>query len=707
MAVIQTIRNRFAKLAGFTIAIALIGFILMDAASGRFGDMLGKNTSAAKVNGTSIDAKDFALRAQQYENLYEVFSKGKPVDDAMRAQLHEQALKELIFEAISEKEADELGITVTKEEEKEAIRGANADPMIRQYPAFTNPETGMFDPARIAQYEKQLPQYDKTGKETDTWEAVKAYVVRSRKIQKINSLIIGSVYTPKFMMEQSIADQNKLANLKFVKIPYSSVNDDQVKVSESDLNDYVQKHANQFKSKEEARSVEYVSFDVNPSSEDTQKVVSTINDLKTKLIASTDVESFINRNSDYQYNDRYLSKKTFTSKYADTILALGSGTVYGPYMEGNSYFVVKVMDKKSLPDSVSAKHILIQPNQTRDDSASKKMADSIKLAIAFGANFDSLAIKFSDDQGSKVKGGDLGYFTNGMMVKEFNDAAFNGKVGDLEVVKTQFGYHVIKITDQKAYANNVKLAVLAKALEASTQTDQLLYAKANEFAGKYTTEKGFDEGVKAMQLNKRSIPSLKSSAFQVEGINNARELMRWVFEAKKGDVSSVFSLDNRYVIAKLVSIQEAGVTNPTGEVKASVETIIRNEKKAALLLEKYKNASSLEAVANASKQAVLNADSVNFANPFSANLGFEPKVIGYAFSDQLKLNSVSKPIKGADGLVYMMVTNRLSANKVPNPIEIMQQRVTTDMQTKNYISGKLEDIFLQGGTIKYNVNVLY
>jgi peptidyl-prolyl cis-trans isomerase D len=169
----------------------------------------------------------------------------------------------------------------------------------------------------------------------------------------------------------------------------------------------------------------------------------------------------------------------------------------------------------------------------------------------------------------------------------------------------------------------------------------------------------------------------------------------------------VFSLDNRYVIAKLVSIQEAGVTNPTGEVKASVETIIRNEKKAALLLEKYKNASSLEAVANASKQAVLNADSVNFANPFSANLGFEPKVIGYAFSDQLKLNTVSKPIKGADGLVYMMVTNRLSANKVPNPIEIMQQRVTTDMQTKNYISGKLEDIFLQGGTIKYNVNVLY
>ena len=250
MAVIQTIRNKFAKLAGFTIAIALIGFILMDAASGRFGDMLGKNNSAAKVNGSTIDAKDFALRAQQYENLYEVFSKGKPVDDAMRAQLHEQALKELIFEAISEKEADDLGITITKEEEKEAIRGANADPMIRQYPAFTNPETGMFDPARIAQYEKQLPQYDKTGKETETWEAVKAYVVRSRKIQKINSLIIGSVYTPKFMMEQSMADQNKLANIRFVKIPYSSINDDQVKVTESDLNDYVQKNDNQFKSKE-------------------------------------------------------------------------------------------------------------------------------------------------------------------------------------------------------------------------------------------------------------------------------------------------------------------------------------------------------------------------------------------------------------------------------------------------------------------------
>ncbi|MBS1690531.1 MAG: SurA N-terminal domain-containing protein, partial [Bacteroidetes bacterium] len=144
MAVIQKIRNKYGKIAGGIIALALVGFILMDAASGRFGDLFGADKSVAKVDGEKIDQKDFSLRVKEYETLYGIFSKGKTIDDNTRAELSGQALQNMVFEKVVEKQCEKLGIETSKEEEKEVIYGAYPDPLVQQYPVFINPETGRF-----------------------------------------------------------------------------------------------------------------------------------------------------------------------------------------------------------------------------------------------------------------------------------------------------------------------------------------------------------------------------------------------------------------------------------------------------------------------------------------------------------------------------------------------------------------------------------
>src|SRR6185437_4235776 len=181
MAVIQKIRNKYGKLAGGIIAVALVGFIFMDAASGRFGEFFGHNTSVAKVDGKKIEEKDYSLRQKEYETLYGVFAKGRALDDNARAQLNTEALQNMLFEQVAAEACDKLGIETTEDEKKELIYGSSPDPMVQQYPVFADPQTGAFDPRRVKAFEQQANQVDPTGKMLSDWENVKSYVLRNNR----------------------------------------------------------------------------------------------------------------------------------------------------------------------------------------------------------------------------------------------------------------------------------------------------------------------------------------------------------------------------------------------------------------------------------------------------------------------------------------------------------------------------------------------
>lgn len=710
MSIIQNIRNKYAKVAGGVIAVSLIAFVLNDAFSGGSGSGSG---TMAKVNGEKIEPMDFDRRIREYNTVYSISNQGKTITDEVAAQIREQALRDLVNEEIINKELDKLGIVVSAKEEKELVEGPNYSPMIMQYPVFTNPETGAFDVNRVKQYNDQLnnppanSDMNQIQKERENWANFKSFVLHQSKMQKFNNLIGASMYSPKFMVDYKMASQNEMASIRLVKVPNTVIPDNEVTVSDADINDYVAKHKKRFENATETRGIDYVAFDIVPSSLDTANTFASLEQIKNEFgtTTSTGMEAFVSRYSEQAYRDFYFTKKTFQSPYADSILGKVDGTVYGPYLEGGSMLLVKVLEHRAMADSVKAQHILIQPSQTMDDSAAHKLADSLLMAVQSGVSFDSLARQFSIDSRNNNNGGDLGYIPYGTD-NVFDEFIFKENVGDTKVLKTQAGYHVVRINDQKDIATATKLAIVVKSLFPSEATETEIFTKANTFASKYKTTAAFAEGVKAMGVQKREAANVKVQDFSIAALGPARDIVRWMYSAKQGDVSEVLNVTTpikRYIIANLTNIQEKGLVKINSSNKPEIESIIRAEKKADKIVEKFKSQTTLEGIAQASGQQILAADSFTSTAPYLENIGYEAKAIGYTFSKSAKVGTLAPPMKGADGVSYMIIDSKTP--KVANPNEAMvfqQQQMMEQQQQQRGLGQTLQDMMMRRSKITYN-----
>ena len=354
MSVIQTIRNRYGKIAGGVIAIALIGFIISDARNGSFGNFFGGHDSnVMTVNGVKIDPKEYQQRLKEYETLSMIYNKTKTLDDAQRAQMDEQAVQSIVEEVVIGEQCDKLGIQTSDDEKKEMIYGPNVDPMVANFtlegqPIFINRDTHQFDASIIKQFEKEITdqaqKVDPTGKYKEQWDAVKKYVTRRSRINKFHMMMTNSVYVPLFVSKQVATDQSSMAAIKYVKVPFTSVADNDVKVSDEEVKDYMAKHAALFQTDEPTRSIEYVSFDINPSSADTARALSALTDIKADLAAAKekDTKGFVNNKTDdpNAYTEAFLNKRTFTSRFADSVIAGGgfvAGLGYEPKVIGYSF----------------------------------------------------------------------------------------------------------------------------------------------------------------------------------------------------------------------------------------------------------------------------------------------------------------------------------------------------------------------------------
>ena len=732
MSVIQTIRNRYGKIAGGVIAVALVGFIVSDARNGSFASFFGGHDSnIMKVNGTKIDPKEYQLRLKQYETLYTMFNKGKPLGDAERAQMNEESVRMVVYETVVGEECDKLGIQTSEEEKKELIYGQFADPMVRQFqiegqPIFMDRQTKDFNPAIVKELEKELaeaPQkIDPTGKVKEQWETVKAYVLRMNRINKYNALYGGACYAPLYLAKRTLNDQNSMASIKYVKIPFTAIADNEVKVTDEDIKAYMQKHAAMFETDQPVRGIDYVSFEIIPSSADTARAINSLADVKSELGTTKEKElkAFVNNKSDdaNSYSEAFLNKRTFLSKYADTLMSIPVGEIYGPYYENGGYKLTKVTDRKTLPDSVKLRHIMVVTKQ-RDqeimpDSVAKKRIDSAIAAIDAGAKFDSIVMIYSQDNDeNKQKGGEYTFTLQNRpgIAKEFGDFAFEGKPGEKKLVKVSndnySGYHYVEILEHHGVAPSTQFATISKTLAPSDSTVNAIYGKANEFAGKNPTAAEFDATVKKQNLDKRIGDNIKATNFTIGGLGASREVVKWTYEHNIGDISPVFQLgDQRYVVAKLTSIQDKGMIGITAGNRAQLEQIVREEKKGDMIIAKINGAGSLDAVAQKIGQPVMQADSITFTGGFVKDLGYEPKVIGYTFNPSFQPNALSPGIKGKSGVFYISVLNRAS-NPVPDQF-VMQvagrQRGMEENQMRNAINQLLQQAVSKKADVKYNVS---
>ena len=667
MSVIQKIRDKYARWAVIAIALSLIGFLLMDAFAGRTGLFSNRQSNTiGKVNGKTIDAQDFEKKMAEQEAYMQ--KQGIDVSDDRRQQLISSLWDQEVNEVIMNKQYEKLGLTVGDKEVKDILFGDNPPDDLKQ--RFTDPKTGIFNAVAAQQ---MINSIKKSGSADDKAQLQKYEVALKdqRLMSKYMSLLANTIYFPKWFLEKRNVDNSLMAKISYVSVPYTSVPDSSVKVTDSEIQDYINDHKKDFEQKDETRSISFVTFSAAPSSADSAAVKSQIESLRTQFDTTKNIESFLSQQgSVIPYYDGFKPKSQIQVPSKDSIFALQKGAIYGPYLDQDNYVLAKLIDTKMLPDSAKAKHILIQTNNPQsgqvllDDSIAKKRIDSIQLAIDHGASFDSLAKKYSDDKGSGEKGGLLStpntdYFPQGQMVKAFNDFVFNGKVGDRGVVKTEFGYHLIQILDQKNIEPNYKVAYLAKQIVTSPETDNQANSQATLFAGDSRDlaafNANFDKNLKSKGYNKLIANDLKPMDFNLTGVQgSARQFVKHVFDAGKGDIVGPERVGLNYVVAVVTEINKPGLES-VNSVRPRVEPILRNKKKAQQIIKNIGQPASLEQVSAKVNQQVQTADSLRFSGGTSA-LGYEPVVLGAAFNASNK-GKVTEPLAGTQGVYVLRVEN--------------------------------------------------
>ena len=698
MSVIQKIRDKYARWAVVAIALSLLGFILMDAFAGR-GSVFGQqSTTIGKINGKKIDYIEFDKKVKAQEEMAR--AQGYDMGEAGRQQVIESAWSQEVMQTLLQEQIDHLGLAVTSKELNDMLFGANPPQDLKQN--FSDPNTGAYNAQAAQQYIQQVKSSG-TPEQRAQFNDYLGQLEFNRLTEKYATLLSGTLYFPKWFIEKQNADNSQIGRASYITVPYTTVSDSAVKVSDAEIKDYMDDHKDDFEQKDETRSIQYVVFNAAPSAADSAAVQQQVASLKPQFEATTDAASFVaQQGSAITFADQYFGQSQIQVPNKDTIFALPNGGVFGPYLDANNYVLAKKLDVKTMPDSARVRHILIATGnpqsgqQLLPDSVAKRRIDSIATAINNGASFDSMVVRYSDDPGSKEKGGVYEYFPQGQMVPTFNDFAFGKPVGTRDVVKTDFGYHLVEVLGHKGSQPYYKIAYLAKPIVPSNETDQAASSAASRFAADSRNVKAFgenfDKTLKGKGFNKLVAQDIKESDFSIQGLGSNRTLVKNIFEADGGDVLQPERVGDNYVVVAVTDVNEPGLMS-VNKAREVVEPVLRNQKKAAIIKQKLGTLSTLEAASAAAGQPIQVADSLRF-NGANAVFGYEGKVIGAIFNPANKGKVVPEAIEGQSGVYVVRVdainTTPIQTAGLEQQRDMLKQQARQGLMYRNPIQALQE-----------------
>jgi len=682
MALIGKIRQNFWFVL-ILLGLALAAFLIMDTSLSGNGGGGAAPAFIGSVNGTKINYNDFTMTEQAYFG-------GSQADSYSKKTTiwNYYVEKELLRE-----EADALGLNVSYDELMDLQFGANPSPIITQ---------NQWKPADLQGIKTSLTNGEAINPSLEAyWIEQEKQIMNEAIKAKLNGIISKSIYTPSWLAEESFASENTKVDFKYVKIPYDQIDGAGIEATDADIKNYVSERKSQFEQKEETRIAEYAVFDVMPSTADSSYWLDKANEMKTNFLNAANDSLFVTGNKGY-YSHIYNKLDQVSEANRGGIAALNPGEMYGPFQEAGSYVVIKMIDKKIVPDTVQASHILrsADPNNPTAMAQAEAFIDSIRGVYKSGkVSFDTLAVRHSNDPGSGAKGGDLGKFTQETMVPEFAKACFGyGKEGGLYTVKTQFGVHLIKVVDQIYNDQNVKynFASLSQSIIPTQETQDTRYDEVTEIVSQNREAADLSTALEAypnVSLETSAPLKINDYAFATLGSGNTpRDIIKWLFNpsTEVGDVSDdVFRFsdqiqyyDNKYVVVTLKSIVPAGM--PTADIlRNKVEAAVINQKKGEKLQSSL-SVTSLDAVASQYNTTVETATDVTAAASFVPGVGNEPEVIGTAFD--LAAQSVSKPIVGESGVFVIEPIRKMDAG-APTNIPFLKSSVST--ATRSQVSFKI------------------
>lgn len=648
-------RNRAGVVIVGFIGFAIFAFLLGDVINYGTPFWARHQNQVGSINGESIDINEFNAQVDQTSEMFRQQMGGGTLSPQMKSWAVQQVWGQYLNRELLKNEVERIGLSVGKTELNDLVQGDNPSMQIQQ--AFRNPQTGQFDRGQLLNFISQVGTLPQGHEAHGQWEALLQNVIDERLSAKYTNLINNSIYVTSLEATAEYNNRNKLANFEYVLLDYDSVPDSAVTIAEQDYKEYYNENKGVFKNPEETRSLEYVVFDASPTAQDTARVKATIEELKAQLAESTTDSLFAAVNSDTKYPYIFRKEGEFGPALDTLVFKAPVGTTVGPVLSNGRFEIAKIVDTKVGPDSVKASHILLNPATEGGMDKAKAKADSIKVLIEKGESFAALAVQFSVDEGSKINGGELGTFGRGMMVPAFENAAFDAKKGAVVVATSQFGIHIIKVEDQIGSSRVVKAAVIDKQINSGRETMDAAYSKATQFFGALN-KSNFAETATQQGLSLLKADDITAMETMLMGTEVPRELVRWAFDADKGDITDkVYETDTKYIVARLTGIRKKGQL-PLEAVKSEIESVVRNRVKAKKLIaqaeEAAKGATDIAQIGQKLGKTPALAENIVFANPVIPGIAQENAVVGTVFGLQPK--QPSKPIRGSQGVYVVSVT---------------------------------------------------
>ena len=503
------------------------------------------------------------------------------------------------------------------------------------------------------------------------WQLQEESIRSTISRQLYNTMIQAGIYHTSFDGKTEHKLENDKISLSFVKVPYSSIPDSLVTISDRDIKKYINANAEEYEV-EESRSIQFVVFDETASVEDNLEIenglkkllepqvifneVSQSEETLPSFSQTDNVKEFIAEYSETPYDETYKTRAQLGT-YANTLFDLKEGEVFGPYKDGNQFKLSRMMDFDR-GGSVKARHILIayegsqsaSSDVTRTKNEARKEAYRVlRLVRANGSDFAELARTYSDGP-SKNRGGDLGFFRRGDMVEAFNDYVFSKPTGSIGVVETDFGYHVIEVQEKE---DVVLIASVVKKIVPSESTSNEVFRLATEFEIE-SKKNGFSTASESLGYDLRNVSNLKLMDESIPGLGVQRTIVKWSFEEETSvsDIKRFDLLGGGYVVAELIEKSSAG-TSSVEDARNTVESKLMQDKKYDLLRSKYSSDVSLATIAEDYGQSILTSSAINAAAGSIAGAGTEPFVVGSGFS--LEMNQTSALIQGKQGIFMLEV----------------------------------------------------
>lgn len=633
MAMIAKIRKQGWLIVG-VIGIAMLGFLIPYQAV--FALLNLGTDEIGSIRGESVTRREWADAIERQKTLFNYSGNESSLSNDTWNNLVEYRLYSPVYE--------KSGLVVTEDEWDEIVFGDILSPYVKTTIYGGQDSTAM----------KEQMRRNFDGMSTAMYAGWKNLITLKRQREKLDLIARKGVYANKIDAKSAFTQQNTKVNVEYVVKTYAEIPDSAVTWTESDIRAYFNKHKKERQYRQESgRSIEFIKFPVTPSSADSTVLRNSLAELADGFRSASNDSLYASTHAATPGSGtRAYVRGSLPAATEEQIANTPVGEIVGPYMEGNSMKISKVSKRVLEVDSVQARHILV----AEKGAEGKAKADSLRKVIVSKKNFAEMAAKFGTD-GTKDNGGDLGMFGRGAMVGPFEKACFDGKVGEVQVVETSFGFHVVEVTKKNAPKQMSYLTTIDKPLLASSATIKSAYNRVNDFTIHFSDSASFRRAADTLNGGTPRVPAknIRPNATSIPGLTNADEVLRWMYKAKVGEVSQPMRAGDDWVVAVLTEIRKRGVPTLENVYDQMKEKVVKQKKadKYAKMMEK----GTLQEIAEATNTFVRQGSNISMKSnniPGSGVNATENLLIGACFG--IPKDFISSPIKGEGGVYVIQRT---------------------------------------------------